>query len=472
MRPTPILPPPLAPREEAAAAQLAAGPARLRFCLRAWCCSWRPPASPASSCGRPRATCRTTSSLAKYEPPVMTRIHAARRQPDGRVRARAAHLRADQRDPQAGDRSLPVGRGQALLRARRPRLHRHRPRARQERAELRQEARPRAPPPSPSRWPRTSCCRSEQKLDRKLKEAILAIRIERTYSKDKILELYLNEIYLGMGSYGVAAAGAQLFRQGAERSSPSRRPPISRPCPRRPTTTIPSAGPRRPPSGATGSSTRWPTNGYITAEQARAAKAKPLKVNIRPFGTQIYAADYFAEEVRRTLVSDVRRGRALRPRRARRRRRRPRQRRPVGAHHARSQAAAASARKALIDGLVAFDREQGWRGPVQERIDIAGDWGAALTGIEIPTDLAPWRLGVVLRGAAHQGRRRPAPAAPGRRQASCAEREAVEIPFDEVKWAKLARPAAPKAVTDVLSRRRRDLGGAQGPGPADGRRGR
>ena len=52
---------------------------------------------------------------------------------------------------------------------------------------------------------------SEQKLDRKLKEAILAIRIERAYSKDKILELYLNEIYLGMGSYGVAAAAETYF---------------------------------------------------------------------------------------------------------------------------------------------------------------------------------------------------------------------------------------------------------------------
>ena len=52
---------------------------------------------------------------------------------------------------------------------------------------------------------------SEQKLDRKLKEAILAIRIERAYSKDRILELYLNEIYLGMGSYGVAAAALNYF---------------------------------------------------------------------------------------------------------------------------------------------------------------------------------------------------------------------------------------------------------------------
>ena len=63
---------------------------------------------------------------------------------------------------------------------------------------------------------------SDRTFDRKIKEAILAIRIERAYSKDKILELYLNEIYLGIGAYGVAAAVAQLFQQGVEGSDAGR----------------------------------------------------------------------------------------------------------------------------------------------------------------------------------------------------------------------------------------------------------
>ena len=73
------------------------------------------------------------------------------------------------------------------------------------------------------------------------------------------------------------------------------------------------------------------------------------------------------------------------------------------------------ARKALIDGLVAFDREKGWRGALQ-KIDIAGDWGAALTGIEIPGDLAPWRLGVVLEAQQTKAVVGLRPAAAGRRQ--------------------------------------------------------
>ena len=52
---------------------------------------------------------------------------------------------------------------------------------------------------------------NEVSFERKIKEALLALRIEKTYSKEKILELYLNEIYLGFGAYGVAAASLLYF---------------------------------------------------------------------------------------------------------------------------------------------------------------------------------------------------------------------------------------------------------------------
>src|SRR6202049_5049229 len=52
---------------------------------------------------------------------------------------------------------------------------------------------------------------NEVSFARKIKEALLALKIERTYSKDKILELYLNEIYLGLGAYGIAAASLVYF---------------------------------------------------------------------------------------------------------------------------------------------------------------------------------------------------------------------------------------------------------------------
>src|SRR4030095_11048923 len=52
---------------------------------------------------------------------------------------------------------------------------------------------------------------NEVSLQRKIKEALLALKIERTYSKEQILELYLNEIYLGLGAYGIAAASLIYF---------------------------------------------------------------------------------------------------------------------------------------------------------------------------------------------------------------------------------------------------------------------
>ena len=140
--------------------------------------------------------------------------------------------------------------------------------------------------------------------------------------------------------------------------------------------------------------------GYIAAEQAKAAKAKPLKVNIRPIGTQIYAADYFAEDVRRTLVSffgeDGLYGRAER----------------AAAGDGRINGGLSvrttldpnlqrMARRALIDGLVTFDREKGWRGPLQ-KLDIGGDWGA---GLPASRPRATWRPGASASCSRHNAPR-------------------------------------------------------------------
>src|SRR6186713_2550742 len=62
---------------------------------------------------------------------------------------------------------------------------------------------------------------NEVSFDRKIKEALLALRIERTYSKDKILELYLNEIYLGLSAYGVAAASLLYFDKSVHELTPA-----------------------------------------------------------------------------------------------------------------------------------------------------------------------------------------------------------------------------------------------------------
>jgi penicillin-binding protein 1A len=288
---------------------------------------------------------------------------------------------------------------------------------------------------------------SEQKFSRKLKEAILAIRIEHTYSKDKILELYLNEIYLGIGSYGVAAAALNYFNKELSKLTIEEAAYLAA-LPKAPNNYHPFRKKKEATIRRNWIIDQMAEVGYITPAQAAEAKAKPLTVNIRPFGTQLYAADYFAEDVRRTLVSmygeDGLYGRAERDNRDDK----GRVNGGLSVRTTLDPALQAMARKALIDGLVNFDRGKGWRGPVQH-IETKGDWGVTLGNIDVPGDLQPWRLGVVLesqRAKAVVGLRPP-------RQPDghfAKEREAVEIPFDEVKWAKTSR-GPPKAVTDVLN---------------------
>jgi len=142
---------------------------------------------------------------------------------------------------------------------------------------------------------------SERKLDRKLKEAILSIRMERTFKKEQILELYLNEIYLGMNSYGVAAAALNYFGKELADLSVEEAAYLAA-LPKGPNNYHPFRQVQKATERRNWIIDQMAENGFITSGEARTAKAKELKVNIRPFGTQIYAADYFAEEVRRRLV--------------------------------------------------------------------------------------------------------------------------------------------------------------------------
>ena len=274
---------------------------------------------------------------------------------------------------------------------------------------------------------------NERTFDRKLREAILAIRIEKAYSKENILELYLNEIYLGIGSYGVAAAALNYFGKELDELTIEEAAYLAA-LPKAPNNYHPFRKKREATARRNWIIDQMVETGAIKLEEAKAARAKELVVNIRPFGTQIYAADYFAEEVRRRVIAEFGEEKLYSGGLSVRTTLDPRLQR--------------FARRALIDGLVAFDRTLGWRGPVQ-RIDASGDWGALLAAIDIPGDIAPWQLGVVLdsqRTKAVIGLR------PAKRQDNtlAAERERVDLAYDEVKWAN-RRPGKQPGVSDVLA---------------------
>ena len=276
---------------------------------------------------------------------------------------------------------------------------------------------------------------SEQKLERKIKEAILAVRIERAYSKDRILELYLNEIYFGMNSYGIAAAGLNYFNKELKDLTIEESAYLAA-LPKGPNNYHPFRKAEKATERRNWIIGQMAENGYIKPEEAAAAKKKPLAVNIRPTGSHIFAAEFFAEEVRRSLLSQYGEEKLYSG--------------GLSVRTTLDPRLQSIARSALITGLVAFDRQGGWRGPIS-KIEVAGDWGAALGALDMPSDITPWQMGVVLevqKAKAKVGLR------PIKKQDGTLVPEylAVEINLDEVKWARVPpKKAEVKAVSDVLA---------------------
>ncbi len=275
---------------------------------------------------------------------------------------------------------------------------------------------------------------SDRTVERKIKEAILAIRIERAYSKDKILELYLNEIYLGIGSYGVAAASLNYFNKELKDLTIEEAAYLAA-LPKAPNNYHPFRRTKQATERRNWIIGQMQENGYVTQDQAEAARKKPLQVNIRPSGAHIFAAEFFAEEVRRELLAQYGEDKLYGG--------------GLSVRTTLDPKLQLIARRSLIDGLVAFDRQQGWRGPVS-KVAISGDWGVALGAIEAPGDVQPWRLGVVLdvqKSKAVVGLK------PARQQdgSFVAQREAVEVGLEEVKWARAPKKGEPKAIGEVLA---------------------
>lgn len=133
---------------------------------------------------------------------------------------------------------------------------------------------------------------------RKLKEAILAIQIEKIYSKDEILELYLNQIYFGSGVYGVEAASELYFGKGVEELTLPEACMLA---------SIAKAPSRYSPYDKSEALTRrmvlvlnaMADNGKITREEVE--QAKETIITIKPRGLRPNEAPYFVEEVRKEV---------------------------------------------------------------------------------------------------------------------------------------------------------------------------
>lgn len=141
---------------------------------------------------------------------------------------------------------------------------------------------------------------NEKSLERKIKEAILSFRISRNYSKDRIMELYLNEIYLGKRSYGVAAAALNYFNKSLNELTIAEIAFLAG-LPKGPANYDPAYHYDRAIERRSYVIGRMQEDGYITAEEADIARAAPISTQSRN-NTDIVKAEFFAESVRRKLT--------------------------------------------------------------------------------------------------------------------------------------------------------------------------
>jgi penicillin-binding protein 1A len=233
----------------------------------------------------------------------------------------------------------------------------------------------------------------ERRIERKIKEIILATRVEETLNKDQILELYLNEIFLGQNSYGVTAAAQTYFNKTLGELSPHEAATLAS-MPKAPGKFHPVRNKQRVLSRRNFVLKEMAENGYISQAAYEAEKEKPLRSvqngDFESFRTALPPRDYFTDEIRRQLSEEFGEGEFF-----------------SGGLSVRAtidpdmQVDAASA---LRRGLEKYDRSRGvWRGTgvkiPADQLTSEAKWRAALDATEVPRDIVldgQWYPAVVL----------------------------------------------------------------------------
>jgi penicillin-binding protein 1A len=279
---------------------------------------------------------------------------------------------------------------------------------------------------------------NEVSFTRKIKEALLAMRLERTYSKDKILELYLNEIYLGLGAYGIAAASLVYFDKSVNELTVAEAAYLAA-LPKAPSSLHPVKNRDRAIERRNYVIDRLLENGWIKQADADTARKDPLTVTNRSNAAHTFAGEYFAEEVRRDVFERYGEKKLYEG--------------GLSVRTTLDPKLQVMARKTMAAGLVTYDEAQGWRGATS-KLDISGDWGVKLADVKSLSDISPWRMAVVLETSDQSAR---IGFQPGRELggAVAKERQTGNITLDGVRWAKAASGAArgrtPSSVSQVLS---------------------
>jgi penicillin-binding protein 1A len=186
---------------------------------------------------------------------------------------------------------------------------------------------------------------NEVSISRKIKEAILAFRMEQALSKERILELYLNGIYLGAGSYGIAAAAQIYFNKALDQLTLTEAAYLAG-VPKGPSNYDPVRNADRAKERRDYVVERMREEQFITPVEASQAEAEPITVHKRD-PEQVAHADYFAEEVRRELLQRYGENGLYKG--------------GLAVHTTVDPHLEQIVEKAFRNGLVAYDRRHGWR---------------------------------------------------------------------------------------------------------------
>ena len=231
----------------------------------------------------------------------------------------------------------------------------------------------------------------DRTLRRKLSEALLAWRLERELTKDQILEIYMNQIYLGQRSWGFAAASQAYFGKPLQQIDLAEAAMLAG-LPKAPTANNPMVNPRRARARQLYVLERMQATGAITADQAIAAFAQDLHLR-DPDAPEALHADYVAEAVRQQMLAQY--GEAATTRGLK-----------VTTTLVASEQAAAV--RAVREGLLDFARRQAWRGPEKTVTlpDAAADKDAVDDAVEAALadlpDGGDVPAAVVLQASAHE----------------------------------------------------------------------
>ncbi|THD74796.1 PBP1A family penicillin-binding protein [Thalassobius vesicularis] len=233
----------------------------------------------------------------------------------------------------------------------------------------------------------------ERKIERKIKEIILATRLEETLPKDKILELYLNEIFLGQNSYGVSAAAQTYFNKTLSELAPHEAAMLAS-MPKAPSDYHPVRNAEKLLTRRNYVLREMKENGYITAAVYEAEVKAPLRSvqngDFESFKTALPPRDYFTDEIRRQLSEEFGEGEFF-----------------TGGLTVRATLdpdLQVDAANALRRGLESYDRERGvWTGTGKslpaEALKSDAAWREALAAVEVPRDITldgQWYPAVVL----------------------------------------------------------------------------